>query len=48
VLGMHAVGRHLTALPGAKRFWLIVARDGDLAAEDIELGVEIVAVIGHP
>jgi hypothetical protein len=45
MLGMHAVGGHLTALPGAERFRLIVAGDGDLAAKDEELGVKIMAVI---
>jgi hypothetical protein len=48
MLGMHAVGRHLTALPGAEGFRLIVAGNRDLAAKDEELGVEIVAVIGYP
>jgi hypothetical protein len=48
VLGMHAVGGHLTALPGTEGFRIIVAGNGDLTAKDKEPGVEIVAVIGYP
>ena len=45
MLGMHGVGGHLTALPGAEGFRLIVAGNGNLAAKNEELGVEIMAVI---
>ena len=48
MLGMHGVGGHLTALSGAEGFRLIVAGNGDLAAKDEELGVEIMEVIAYP
>jgi hypothetical protein len=48
MLGMHAAGGHLTALPSAEGFRLIVTGNGDLTAKDEELGVEIMAMIGYP
>jgi len=48
MLGMHAVGGHLPALPGTEGFRIIVAGNGDLTTKDKESGVEIVAVIGYP
>src|SRR5215469_127461 len=48
MLGMHAIGEHLTALPGTESFRTIVAGNSDLTAEDKEPGIEIVAVIGYP
>src|SRR5262249_15775559 len=47
VLGVHAAGGSLAALPGAERFRVVVAGDRDLTAEDEQSGVEVVAVVGR-
>ena len=46
MLGVHAAGRHFEALPRAEGDGSVVAGDGDFAAQDQGLGVEIMAVIG--
>src|ERR1700733_513772 len=47
VLGMHATCRDLEALPPTKGNWGIIAGDGDFAAQDKCLGIEIMTMIGR-
>src|SRR6476646_2663789 len=46
LLGVHAAGGHLAALAGTKGLGLVVARDGDLAAQHEKPGIEVMAVVG--
>src|ERR1700690_859468 len=46
LLGVHTAGGHLAALSGTKGLGLVVARDGDLAAQYEKPGVKVMAVVG--
>ena len=46
LLGVQAAGGYFAALSGTKGLRLVVARDGDLAAQYEKSGIEVMAVVG--
>jgi hypothetical protein len=46
LFGMQAAGGDLTTLPGTECFRVVVARDGDLAAKNVQPGVKVMTVVG--